>query len=213
MFVRFRQQPNKLQVSLVKSNWNGGKLKQEHIAGLGSVPLEPTVPDRARFWKKLFEKLSALSNRIDQEMHGKILDSISKRIPVVTEEELRAYLLEYYDHEKVFWEAMECRNDIMGADYTLKTGMVMQKAVDAQDAMRRAMSQTIMLQEKIERISRGELPPELPVESDTNKLLADSGISKRQDVRWRKRASMTVEEYVADRKRALQKLIKAMEVW
>jgi hypothetical protein len=43
MFVRFRQTKHRLQVSLVGTRRDGGKVRQEHIAQLGSVEIPPTA--------------------------------------------------------------------------------------------------------------------------------------------------------------------------
>jgi hypothetical protein len=205
MFVRFRQQPNKLQVSLVHSTWNAGKLRQEHIAGLGSVPLEPTVPDRVRFWKKLFEKLSALSNRIDQDTHYKVLDSISKRIPMVTQEELRASSVERYERQIQFWEGMQSINGEMGEGYRAMRSTVEQKAAAAEAEAAKAASHAAAMRKKAEMISRGELPPELLEEIDVDKLLAETGTTKRQAARWVKLA-----EDLEFAERDFQKYLKAI---
>ncbi len=46
MFARFRQTARHLQVSLTEGRRAGAKVRQEHVAGLGSVPAEPTAADR-----------------------------------------------------------------------------------------------------------------------------------------------------------------------
>jgi hypothetical protein len=43
MFVRFRQTDYRLQVSLVETRRLDGKVRHEHIAGLGSVECPPSV--------------------------------------------------------------------------------------------------------------------------------------------------------------------------
>jgi hypothetical protein len=59
MFVRFRSTPHvrplpldprRLQVSVVETRWSGGRVRHEHVASLGSVPREPSVPERIAFW-------------------------------------------------------------------------------------------------------------------------------------------------------------------
>jgi hypothetical protein len=50
MFVRFRQVANRLQANLETTRREGGKVKAEHIATLGSVPVPPSIADRIAFW-------------------------------------------------------------------------------------------------------------------------------------------------------------------
>jgi hypothetical protein len=63
MFVRFRQTPRRLQLSLAETRRADGKVRHEHIAGLGAISRDPTVSEKAEFWKRLFERLERLANR------------------------------------------------------------------------------------------------------------------------------------------------------
>jgi hypothetical protein len=65
MFVRFRQNNSRLQVSLVETSRIDGKVRHEHIASIGSVDVLPSVEDRLAFWQRLHERLAKLSNRVD----------------------------------------------------------------------------------------------------------------------------------------------------
>jgi hypothetical protein len=84
MFVRFRQSDRRLQASLSTTRRDGGRVRHDHVAGLGSVPITPTVTDRIAFWTKLHQRLDALSNRIDAAQRGTILSAIHARIPMPT---------------------------------------------------------------------------------------------------------------------------------
>jgi hypothetical protein len=44
MFVRFRQTPYGLQVSLIQTRREGGKVRHEHIAGLGAIIIPASMP-------------------------------------------------------------------------------------------------------------------------------------------------------------------------
>jgi hypothetical protein len=90
MFVRFRENASRLQVSVVETRRVGGRVRNEHVAGFGSVVLPMTVPDRIRFWNRLHVLLARRSNRLDATMQGKILGEIDARIPMVTADEQRA---------------------------------------------------------------------------------------------------------------------------
>ena len=88
MFVRFRETPYGLQVSLIQTRREGGKVRHEHIAGLGAITIPASAADRIAFWRRLHDRLSALSNRIVDEQ-SKILDAVDERIPMPTPDELR----------------------------------------------------------------------------------------------------------------------------
>ena len=67
MFVRFRQAGHKLQASLIETRRVDGKVRHEHIAGLGSIILPPSVTERITFWQRLHDRLAKLANRVDPE--------------------------------------------------------------------------------------------------------------------------------------------------
>jgi hypothetical protein len=89
MFVRFRQVANRLQANLESTRRVAGKVKAEHIATLGSVPLAPSIADRQAFWAKANERLGRLANRIGPDT-DKIIAALRERIPVVTADEVQA---------------------------------------------------------------------------------------------------------------------------
>jgi hypothetical protein len=61
MFPRFRETPYGLQVSLIQNRREGGKVRHEHIAGLGAITVPTSAADRIAFWRHLHDRLSALS--------------------------------------------------------------------------------------------------------------------------------------------------------
>lgn len=90
MFARFRQVSDRLNVSIVEAARDGAKVRQNHIASLGSVPLPPSAADRVRFWVRLHQRLTTLSNRLDDERREAILAAIHARIPIPTAEDHEA---------------------------------------------------------------------------------------------------------------------------
>ena len=76
-----------MKVSLVETRRTEGKVRHEHIAGLGSVVIPSDVPERIAFWRKLHERLARLANRIDSETQDKLLGQVHGRIPM---DEMRA---------------------------------------------------------------------------------------------------------------------------
>lgn len=90
MFARFRQVRTRLNVSIVEATRAGTKVRQSHVASLGSVPLPPSPADRVRFWVKAHQRLATLSNRLDDETRGAILAAIHARVPIPTAEDQEA---------------------------------------------------------------------------------------------------------------------------
>ena len=90
MLVRFRQTAAGLQCSLVETRRIDGKVRYEQVASLGSVPASPSVADRLAFWRRVYEQLAELANRIDAETQGQIISAVHSRVPIVTPNEQRA---------------------------------------------------------------------------------------------------------------------------
>ena len=90
MLVHFRETPYGLAMSLVESRRENGKVRHEHLASLGSIETPPSVAARIEGWRRLHERLDQLSNRLDAEMRGKVMDAVHVRVPMVTPDEQRA---------------------------------------------------------------------------------------------------------------------------
>ena len=90
MFVHFRETPYGLAMSLMESRRENGKVRHEHLASLGSIETPLSVATRIEFWRRLHERLDQLSNRLDAEMRGKVMDAVHVRVPMVTPDEQRA---------------------------------------------------------------------------------------------------------------------------
>jgi hypothetical protein len=88
--VRFRQIAAGLQCSLVETRRLDGKVRYEQVASLGSVPPSPSVGDRLAFWRRVYEQLAELADRIDAETQGQIISALHSRVPIVTPNEQRA---------------------------------------------------------------------------------------------------------------------------
>jgi hypothetical protein len=106
MFVRFRQTTRRLQASLTKTHRQDGKMRHEHVAGLGSVPLSPSAADRIAFWTKLHQRLYALNNPGRSRSAGAILTAMHARIPMPTLDDQQAVQLERAQADARFWEAL-----------------------------------------------------------------------------------------------------------
>jgi hypothetical protein len=110
MFVRFRQTDRSLQVTLSATRRDAGRVRHEHIASFGSVPLSPQEPlapaDRITFWTKLHQRFDALSNQVDAAQHGAILTAIYAPIPMPTMDDHQAVQLDHARADARFWETL-----------------------------------------------------------------------------------------------------------
>src|ERR1700681_2586525 len=107
MFVRFRQSRLRLQVSLLETRRINGKVRNEHVASLGSVEMPATAASRLAFWARLHDRLAKLSNRLDATAQGKILGDVHARIPMVTLDEQRALQLENAEADEKWWTGLQ----------------------------------------------------------------------------------------------------------
>jgi hypothetical protein len=65
MFVRFRKTRRHLQASLIVTRRAMGKIRHEHVAGLGSVPHSPSAADRIALRTTLSQPKPWLSHNED----------------------------------------------------------------------------------------------------------------------------------------------------
>jgi hypothetical protein len=156
MFVRFRQNAHRLQVSLVETGRVNGKVRHEHIASLGSIITPLTVASRIAFWAKLHERLARLSNRIDGEAQGKILGRVHERIPMVTPDEQRSLQLENAKLDAEQWSSIHRLNAGMADDHQGLAAKVASTISHAEREAEQAAAHAKEAQERVERIERGE---------------------------------------------------------
>ena len=112
MFVRYRRNKSKLQLSVVESHrLADGKIVQEHVASLGSIADPATPIDRLEFWQALHGRLGRLNNRIDGETAGKIMTAVHARVPMVTQDEQRALKLATAEEDARFARSLHDMHD------------------------------------------------------------------------------------------------------
>jgi hypothetical protein len=83
MHIRARLHRRRLQISLIDTRRVGGKVQQEHIATLGSVPPDMTPADRVAFWTKVHPRLARLGNRFDSATLAKVMGELHAKVPMV----------------------------------------------------------------------------------------------------------------------------------
>jgi hypothetical protein len=83
MHVRARLHRRRIQISLVDTRRVDGKVRQEHIASLGSVPPEITPADRLAFWTQVHPRLTRLGNRLDPAALATVMGELHAKVPMV----------------------------------------------------------------------------------------------------------------------------------
>lgn len=181
MFVRFRRQSeNRLQVSLVAGYRVDGRVRTEHIAGLGSIAASPSVADRIAFWAALHERLAKLSNRIDAEAQAKILGAIHARAPMPTPDEQRAVQLDNAKADAVLWDGLRDLHASTAADHKGLIAGAERRVAAAQVEASKAAAAADAAKERVERIEKGEdVQGGLSKPLDVDATLAKAGWTKR----------------------------------
>ena len=164
MFIRFRSDGARHYVSLVRTRRVEGKVRQEHVASLGSIILSPSVADRVAFWARLHERLSKLANRIDPAAQGKIMGDIHARVPMPTPDEQRALQLENAKVDADQWSAIRDMTASTIADRQKLTARVETQIVADKAAVIEADNAAKQAQGRLDAIQRGE-----PVEGGLGK--------------------------------------------
>ncbi|MGP0084638.1 MAG: hypothetical protein ACLP0B_13555 [Steroidobacteraceae bacterium] len=159
MFVRFRQNKTRLQLSLVETSRVDGKVQHEHVASFGSVEWPPSVEDRLAFWQRLHERLAKLSNRVDARAQARILGDVHARIPMVTLDEQRALQLRNAEADEWFWSSLHDMHAGTVEDHKGLAASVERKVVDGQTEMAKAAIQRDTAKDRRERLERGEDVP------------------------------------------------------
>jgi hypothetical protein len=179
MFVRFRRVAHRLQVDLETTRRVAGKVKAEHIATLGSVPLEPPVADRLAFWVQAHVRLDRLSNRIGPDM-AKIIGQLHECVPMVTPDEQRQLQLENARADEKFHIELAAGNADVAEGHE-KVKIVTEAAIAASRAAAAEHSErAAAARDRAARIERGERVTgglKRPVtREDMVKALKDAGI-------------------------------------
>jgi hypothetical protein len=154
MFIRYRQTQSRLQASLAETRRIDGKVRHEHIASFGSVPLPLSVTGRLTFWQQLHERLARLSNRLDDAARAKVLGDIHARIPMVTFDEQHALKLANAEADERFWSDLHDAHAATVADHKGLATAVEHRITKGLDDMAKAAAQRDTAKERRERLER-----------------------------------------------------------
>jgi hypothetical protein len=156
MFVRFRQQGNRLQASLVQNRRAAGKVRAEHIGALGSVDADVSVRSRVAFWAKIDNRLAALGNRIGTDEHENIIGALHSRIPMVTQEDIRAVQEESFKDDERFWDTMRDMNASHIEGHKGLIAAAEAKIAEMAPEVAKAAEKVEVARSKREKLKRGE---------------------------------------------------------
>jgi hypothetical protein len=165
MFVRFRQSPRRLQLSLVETRREGGKVRHEHVASLGAVPTPLTVAARVAFWQSLHQRLARLSNRLDGAMHAKILGDVHARVPMPTVDEIHALNLEEAKQHETAWRMQHVRTGGVVEENKVRLEAAQRMVAKGEPLVAVAAEEVAAAEQRRKRIERGEsvsLPGKVP---------------------------------------------------
>jgi hypothetical protein len=155
MFVRIRQTPYGMQLSLIQTRREGGKVRHEHIAGLGAITIPASLTDRIIFWRRLHARLSAHSNRIGDE-RGKILGAVHEQIPIPTPGEQRDVQLANGKVDQRFWEGLHGLHADMIEGHKGVIAAAERAITSGEAGAANAATHANAAKERVERIARGE---------------------------------------------------------
>jgi hypothetical protein len=151
MFVRIRKSTEKLRLSLVETSRVSGKVRQEHVASLGSIPQSMTAPERREFWSRLDVRFASLGNRID-------LDAVRALIAVTVPPPSKAELdiLDLEDYAEAWQRIADVFRPLENPPSPAKEALrAMSDGVKAKEYAA-AAARVAKAKERIERVRNGE---------------------------------------------------------
>jgi hypothetical protein len=156
MFARFRQTARHLQVSVIETRRAEGKVRHEHIAGLGSIPTPQTVADRIAFWEQLQQALARLSNRIGADDQGKILTAIHARVPMPTLDERRTLQIATAEADARFWSGLQEMQQEQSVSKKDLAETVTRQAAEHSGEADKARQNAEAARDRLAKLQRGE---------------------------------------------------------
>jgi hypothetical protein len=181
VFVRFRKNKSRLQVSLVETRRVDGKVRHEHIAQLGSIEMSQGIADRVAFWHRLHQRLSELANRINDAERGKILDSIHRRVPMPMLAEMQALKIENAEAEERAWSNIHALHEGQVDDHKGLAATVARAIASGSEAMTKAAVRSADARDRAARLRKGEdAPGSLGKPPTFDQQLLQAGFTKEQ---------------------------------
>jgi hypothetical protein len=137
----------RLEVSIVETRREDGKVRHKHIASLGTL-WSDSPADRESFWIECEARLTRLANRLGPDL-DRLRQAIAERIPPVTDAEREAMKVAAWERLEQHWGGeVEHRNKcIEGWDETIE-----------QDRIKRSIAEGLLSQIKSTRGCEAALP-------------------------------------------------------
>lgn len=180
----------------MQTGYVSGKIRNRHIASLGSTSTEVSVRERLAFWAKLPERLARLGNRVGPEEHGKIYEALHARIPMVTPDDQRAIQEENAKDDERFWNTMRNLNASTVDDHKRLVAEAETTIAKAEAEAARAAEAAEAAKARLEKIRRGEtVSGGLGKTPDLRTLLKEAGWTSSQLRRCELLASLTKAEF------------------
>lgn len=191
MFVRFRPSQHRLQLSLVETRRENGKVRHEHVASLGAIPSPLTVAGRVEYWQDLHRRLGRLSNRLDSETQAKILAAVHARVPMPTVDDIHALNLDEARQHEAAWRMRHVSTEAIVDENKLRLKTAERLVADGEPLVAVAAEEVKAAEERRRRIESGENVP-LPGKPPTLKEL---GITPARARHARTMASLSEEQF------------------
>ena len=191
MFVRFRSSARRLQLSLVETRREGGKVRHGHVASLGAIATPQTVAGRVEYWRDLHQRLGRLSNRLDGETQAKILGAVHARVPMPTVDEIHALNLEEAKQHETAWRMRHVSTEAIVEENKLRRKAAERLVTAGEPLVVSAAEQVKAAEERRARIEQGEDVP-LPGKPPTLKELGITPAHARYAMAM---ASLTEEQF------------------
>jgi hypothetical protein len=96
---------HRLEVSIVETRRENGKVRQHHVASLGSYDLNGGLRQRNDFWADCEDRLGRLANRIGPDI-DRLRQAIAARIPPLTDDDRTAMDTAAWDQLEGYWGEM-----------------------------------------------------------------------------------------------------------
>ena len=156
MFARFRQTPNRLQVSLVETRRVDGKVRHRHVASLGSIPDPWEIADRIAFWVELHERHTRLSNQISADDLHKVMAAINDRVPMAMSDEQRQLQRENAAQDLDLCSSLHGLNESLLADHKAFAADLARKIAEMEAGTAQSAAGVEAAKERLAKIDRGE---------------------------------------------------------
>jgi hypothetical protein len=121
---------HRLEVSIVEARREGGKVRQKHIASLGSLAGDSLVA-REAFWLECEARLQRLSNRLGPDL-DRLHQAIAARIPPLTDADRAAMEAAAWNSMQSMWEDHAKSKAFHSFDWNETAKQCMREAIKAE---------------------------------------------------------------------------------